>query len=108
MVVLVGAASLTPGGDGDSAVIIDKIAHFAAYGILAAMVPWRVSDSRRVWFTIAGLVLYGLAVEWAQGAFTETRTPSVLDAAANGAGAAFGAFARRTLERGRTARTQTE
>ena len=76
----------------------DKVAHFAAYGLLGGLltravagVAWAgytISAVRRAW---AGAILYALSDEIHQ-AFVPGRTPSVGDVIADAAGAALGAF----------------
>lgn len=68
----------------------DKVQHFIAYMALTA--PLTIAAGRRrVWLAITASGLYGVALEFAQGALTDNRVPSILDAIANVAGAATGA-----------------
>lgn len=100
-VLLVGAVSLLPGQDVPSLAISDKLAHFGAYLIMAAFTPWPSGGLRRAFLVCALLFLYGAGLELAQGAFTASRTPDVLDAVSNGAGVAAGIAARRVWDTAR-------
>ncbi|WP_305804311.1 VanZ family protein [Stenotrophomonas sp. YIM B06876] len=68
----------------------DKIEHLLAYFLLAAgaVQLWR---SGRVLLGIGlGLVAMGIGIEWAQGAWTDTRMADPMDALANSLGVVAG------------------
>jgi hypothetical protein len=69
----------------------DKLEHFAAFAVLAFL------GARARWgqATAAGLLAATVGVEWAQEAFTATRTSSGLDAAFSAAGVLAGLAAAR-------------
>ena len=84
-----------PGG------LTDKHAHFGAYGLLAALLVWGLTDrspARTTWATAAAAVvlaaLYGASDEWHQS-FVPGRQVSALDLAADALGAAIAAGALR-------------
>jgi hypothetical protein len=69
-----------------SAAMGDKVAHFLAYGALgasAAFGQWRMLGKRAP--IIAGIAVYGMALEGMQG-LGGVRTPEISDAAANALG----------------------
>ena len=75
----------------------DKHAHFVTYGVLAALLVWAITDRaplRTTWTVAATAValaaLYGASDEWHQS-FVPGREVSVLDFAADTAGAALAA-----------------
>jgi VanZ family protein len=77
----------------------DKTAHFIAYAILGVLVIRAVSGARwsgctaaAGWTAWAVTAAYGGSDEWHQF-FVPGRTPSVLDVAADAAGAALGVLA---------------
>ena len=79
----------------------DKHAHFATYGVLAALLVWGLTDrspARMTWATAAAAValaaLYGASDEWHQS-FVPGRDASALDLAADTVGAAIAAVALR-------------
>ncbi|MBB5519689.1 VanZ family protein [Amphiplicatus metriothermophilus] len=85
----------------------DKIGHFLVYGALGATAALgRLALAGRLLFTVLALAAYGALLEGAQGWLTQTRSPEVLDALANtagaGAGAILGALARMAASRRRT------
>ena len=70
--------------------LADKVAHFAAHGVLGAAAAWAhitLLSKRR--FTALALGVYGIVLEGLQG-LGGVRTPEVADAAANGLGAVAG------------------
>ena len=68
----------------------DKIGHLLAYGLLAAWGTW-LFRSRRAQLASAGaLVALGIAMEFAQGAFTSDRMMDWRDALADAIGVAIG------------------
>jgi len=79
----------------------DKHAHFATYGVLAALIVWAITDrapARTTWPIAAAAVvlaaIYGASDEWHQS-FVPGREVSALDFAADTAGAALAAVALR-------------
>ena len=65
----------------------DKVAHFAAYGVLGASAIFaRIRFFGATLFTILGLAVYGAALEGLQG-LASVRTPELADAVANALGA---------------------
>jgi VanZ family protein len=79
----------------------DKHAHFATYGVLAALLVWGLTDrspARTTWATAVAAValaaLYGASDEWHQS-FVPSRDMSALDLAADTTGAALAAVALR-------------
>jgi len=65
----------------------DKVAHFAAYGVLGASAIFaRIRLLGATLFTIIGLAIYGALLEGLQG-LASVRTPELADAAANALGA---------------------
>lgn len=79
--------SLQPAGDFVGSPYTDKVQHFLAYGALGALIlmGWR---ELRVWQVVLIATLFGICIEVAQGMTNLGRTPSILDAIANLAGAA--------------------
>lgn len=74
---------------GDSA-LADKIAHFLAYAALGASAALaRIRIGGRAFTVVAGLALYGAALEGVQG-LGGARDPELADALANSLGAAAG------------------
>ncbi|GJL91877.1 VanZ family protein [Hyphococcus sp.] len=70
--------------------LADKVAHFAAYGVLGASAVWAelaLLSKRRI--TALALGLYGVLLEGLQG-LGGVRTPELADAVANGLGAVAG------------------
>lgn len=77
--------ALPPIADGS-----DKLYHLLGYFVLAAVAVQLFRRGAGLWWVAAGLVLMGIAVEWAQGALTAQRSADPLDALANAAGVALG------------------
>ena len=73
---------MPPGGD--------KIEHFLAYFLLAASAVQIYQGARALWRVAIGLVALGVAVEFAQGAFTATRSMDAWDVVADTLGVAAG------------------
>ena len=73
---------MPPGGD--------KIEHFLAYFLLATSAVQIYQGARVLWRVAIGLVALGVAVEFAQGAFTTTRSMDAWDVIADTLGAAAG------------------
>lgn len=85
--------ALTP-GDGTPGMFpqSDKIQHLAAFAGFAWLVY--AAALRPAWVWWAGLLAYGLAIEWAQS-HTPGRQASLADALADAAGVALGAWVAR-------------
>ena len=82
----VGVLSLAPAAALPAAPISDKVEHAVAYALLALL---GCTTSRRgVLRTMIGVSVFGTAIEMLQG-FSPGRSPDVLDALANIAGAAL-------------------
>lgn len=96
-VAMIGALSLMPGDAAPSPDVSDKLLHGAAYLLMAVLAPWDLRSARTAVLTTILLFGYGVCLELAQGAFTRTRSPEVLDALANGAGALVGVLLRRGI-----------
>ena len=77
--------ALPPMADGS-----DKLYHLLGYFVLAAAAVQLFRRGAGLWWVAAGLVLMGIAVEWAQGALTAQRSADPLDALANVVGVALG------------------
>ena len=68
----------------------DKIGHFLAYALLSAWSVWIFASRRSHAVAAIALVLLGIAMELAQGAFTDDRMMDVRDAWADAIGVAIG------------------
>ncbi len=111
-IAVVVAASLAPSVPLPDVQHSDKVGHVLAYAALAA---GAVQLYARGWALLGagvGLVLLGIGLEYAQGAFTATRMQDPADAAANALGVVLGLATRLTplrdlllrLDGGRAAR----
>ena len=67
----------------------DKVGHFLAYGTLAAWSVMLFARRRDHWLAALALVLLGIAMELAQGAFTSDRMMDSQDALADALGVLF-------------------
>ena len=85
-VTLVVVFSLTPPPAVELPRHGDKAEHLLAYAVLAAGAVQVFRRGIPLLLAGAGLVLLGIALELAQGAWTATRVPDAVDAAANAAG----------------------
>ena len=74
----------------------DKVEHLLAYALLAAGAVQVFRRGAPLWLAGQGLVLLGIGLELAQGAFTATRMADPADALANAAGVALGLLTVRT------------
>lgn len=68
----------------------DKIEHLLAYAALSASLVQLVRQGPALVLGGAGLVLLGLALEWAQASLTTTRQAEAADALANTLGVGLG------------------
>lgn len=68
----------------------DKVEHLLAYAVLAAAAVQVFRRGRPLWIAGIGLVMMGIALEFAQGALTTTRMADPFDALANALGVALG------------------
>lgn len=70
----------------------DKLAHFGVYAILAFLLcfSWKGLLTRHVLAVFFVVSLYGLAIEWMQGAYFEGRSFDLGDGLANAVGALLG------------------
>ena len=75
---------LSPAAPSLSVSNIDKLQHFGAYALLAALAF--LGCRTRSWRVALALVGLGVALEFAQGALDQGRDASLLDALANTAG----------------------
>jgi hypothetical protein len=64
----------------------DKLGHFLAYGLLAAWAVWLFRGTRAQAVSALGLVSLGIALEFAQGAWTVDRMMDWHDAVADALG----------------------
>ena len=87
-VVVVG--SLVPGRDLPAVPVSDKFEHFAAYAVLAAGAVQLFARWSALLGAGIGLVLLGIGMEYAQGAFTDYRVLDARDALANTVGVIAG------------------
>ena len=74
----------------------DKVEHLLAYALLASGAVQVFRRGSPLWLAGLGLVLLGIGLELAQGAFTTTRMADPADALANAAGVALGLLTVRT------------
>ena len=97
LLALITAVSLQPGtGAAPLFPHIDKLEHFAAYFAVAALA---LPACRNAFLAFAFAALWGAGVELLQGTVATDRDASLLDAAANTAGALAGVWASRSLLR---------
>ena len=89
-VVVVVVLSLTPPAPIELPRHGDKVEHLLAYALLAAGAVQVFRRGFPLLVAGVGLVLLGIALEFAQGAFTATRMADPADAMANAAGVALG------------------
>jgi VanZ family protein len=68
----------------------DKVEHFLAYFILAGSAVQIYRTRAALWCAAVGLVVMGIGVEFAQGAFTDDRSADPMDALANSVGVMAG------------------
>lgn len=94
--IIVAYLSLKPGIPGAIYDGLDKWRHIAAYATLGVSGTLAFSARRYFWPLLAGLTLYGAALELAQ-TFVANRTGSWPDFAANVAGVVIGVIAMRVV-----------
>jgi VanZ family protein len=75
----------TPAFDG-----FDKLEHLLGYAVLSGWSALLFTTRRARVTALFGVIAFGIAIEFAQGAFTTTREPDLFDAIANATGAALG------------------
>ena len=68
----------------------DKLEHFLAYGLLSVWAVLIFVEPRGRWSAALMLMLLGIAMELAQGAWTSDRTMDAKDALADAVGVLFG------------------
>ena len=95
-IALVVVASMLPGPDLPSPPGSDKLHHFLAYFLLAASAVQLFARWPALLGAGLGLVLLGIGLEHAQGAFTGTRVADRWDALANTLGVIAGLGTRLT------------
>ena len=89
-VLVVVVASLAPPPPVELPRHGDKVEHLVAYALLAAGAVQVFRHGAPLGLAGAGLVLLGIALEFAQGALTTNRMADPADAMANAAGVALG------------------
>ena len=98
--LIVAILSLHPALSLGSRLGIDKLGHFSAYSLLAALPAFAVARPRRLASIVTILLFAGFAFEVIQ-TFIPHRVPAFADLAANGAGCCFGTGAGRLARRWR-------
>ncbi|HEX2855628.1 MAG TPA: VanZ family protein [Opitutaceae bacterium] len=88
MAALIFAASSRSHLGGPAVAGIDKVTHFAVYGLLATLVVRLGRGSRAAWLSVLVVSLYGLSDEWHQS-FTPGRSVELADWLADTGGAAL-------------------
>lgn len=89
IVVAITILSLLPNEGQSITQWSDKAEHFIAYFALCSSLI--IARGRyRFWAAIAAAIMYGIMMEFAQGALAFGRTPSLYDAIANAIGACVG------------------
>ena len=68
----------------------DKVEHLLSYAMLAVGAVLLYAGRRAQWFAGAGLILLGIALEFAQAMLTTTRMADPADAASNATGVVLG------------------
>ena len=107
MFVAITVGSLLPARDLPAPAFdgFDKLEHLLGYAVLSGWSALLFATRRARMAAVLGVIAFGIAIEFAQGAFTTTREPDMFDALANAAGAVLGqtlAFTRlRSLLRAR-------
>jgi VanZ family protein len=86
--VLIVVKTLEPGGTAVSPYFSDKIAHFVAYFMLAAVSFPALPKIKTIW-VLLGLCGVGVGLELAQGIMDLGRSMSFWDSVANAMGAVF-------------------
>ena len=111
MLVAVVVVSLLPARELPSAPFsgVDKVEHFVTYALLSTYAVMLFARRRGQALAAAGLIALGVALEFAQGALTDSRAADSADALANTLGVVAGlllaptplATALQRLDRGR-------
>lgn len=68
----------------------DKVEHLSGYAVLSAYSVLLFATPRARLLAMAAVIAFGCGIEVAQGIFTTTREPDILDALANASGALLG------------------
>ncbi len=99
MFVVITVGSLLPAHDLPPPTFdgMDKLEHALGYAVLAGYGAW-LFPTRRL-HVLLGVIVFGIAIEVAQGAFTASRSADVFDAIADAIGAAAGQLAVRRRQR---------
>lgn len=92
VLVLVGILSLIPSPDIGTG---DKLLHFITYFGLSVGFSTLVQQHRKLIFVVAGLIAFGILIEYLQG-LTGYRDMDVIDMLANSAGVTGGLLIRLT------------
>lgn len=92
MFVAITVGSLLPARDLPAPAFdgFDKIEHLLGYAVLSGWSVLLFTTRRARIAAVLGVVAFGIAIEFAQGAFTVTREPDLFDALANATGALLG------------------
>jgi VanZ family protein len=92
MFVAITVGSLLPARDLPAPAFegFDKLEHLVGYAVLSGWSVLLFATRRARMVALLGVIVFGVAIEFAQGAFTATREPDVLDAVANATGALLG------------------
>lgn len=98
MIAVVAATCLLPARDLPPTPFsqFDKIEHFGAYLAMSAYASMLFARMRPQALAALGLIVLGVALEFAQANLTDSRSGDVADALANGLGALAGLFVART------------
>jgi VanZ family protein len=96
-------ASITPGSELPKVQLpgLDKLVHIVIYAMLAFlwMKSLRIKDKKKqVLGVFTTVVLFGISIEWIQGALIEGRSGDGYDAIANSIGAGLGIVISRRLD----------
>ncbi|GAB6195903.1 VanZ family protein [Lysobacter xanthus] len=92
MFAAIAVGSLVPAHDLPAPAFdgFDKVEHLLGYAVLSGYGVILDASRRGRWRAMLAAVAFGIAIEFAQAAFTATREADVVDALANTLGAALG------------------